>query len=142
MQILNVAWEKVKTETICNCFAKAGISDKKCADALLDADDPFKDLKNLLEKLAVHNSEFFPEGTTANDVVSMDDFVNTTEPIMSNEEIISGVLGEESFEAKEDEDSGVDFLIEPNYPQSGIVRQTLEVVSSYMIFNDKRVVCS
>ena len=118
----------VKTETICNCFAKAGISEEKCANALLDADDPFKVLWDQLEKLAVHTSEFFPEGTTAKDVVSMDDFVNTTKPIMNDEEILSDILVGENFEVKEDEDSDVDFLIKPICPQKGIVCQFLEVL--------------
>ena len=52
----------------------------------------------------------------------MDDFVNTTEPIINDEEIISSVLEEENFETVEDEESDVDFLIEPTCPQSGIVR--------------------
>ena len=71
MQMLDVACGKMKTKTVCKYFAKAGISEKKCADALLDANDPFEDLNDQLEKLAVHTSEFFPEGTTAKDVVSM-----------------------------------------------------------------------
>ena len=126
----------MKTETICNCFAKDGILEKKCTDALLVAADPLKDLNDQLEKLVVHTSEFFPEGTTAKDVVSMDDFVNITEPIINGEEIISDLLKEEKFEAEEDEDSDVDFLIEPTCPQSGIVRQALEVLRSYMIFSN------
>ena len=68
----------------------------------------------------------------------MDDFVNTTEPILNDEEIISDVLGEENFEAEKDEDSDVDFLIKPTFPQSGIVRQVLEALRSYMIFSDNR----
>ncbi|XP_004209703.2 tigger transposable element-derived protein 4-like [Hydra vulgaris] len=56
MQMLDVAWGKVKTETICNCFALAGISEKMCFDASVDVDDPFEDLKDQLEKLAVHSS--------------------------------------------------------------------------------------
>ena len=51
----------------------------------------------------------------------MDDFVNTTEPIMKDEKIISDVLWEENFEAKEDKDSDVDLLIEKTWPQSGVV---------------------
>ena len=139
MPMLDVAWGKVKAETIGNCFAKAGISEKKQADALLDADDPFKDLQDQLDKLAVHTSEFFPEGTTAKDVVSMDDFVNTTEPIMNDEEIISNVLDEENLEAEEDKDGDVDILIEPTCPQSGDVRQALEVLRRYMVFSDNGV---
>ena len=45
--------KELKTETICSCFAKARIAEKKCADALLDVDNPFKDLKDQLEMLAV-----------------------------------------------------------------------------------------
>ena len=55
---------------------------------------------------------------------------------MNDEEIISDVLGEENFEAEEDEDSDVDFLIEPTCPQSGVVHHALEVLKSYMIFSD------
>ena len=66
----------------------------------------------------------------------MDEFVNTTELIMNDEEIIPDVIGEENFEAEEDEDSEVDFLIKRTCPQSGIVRQALEILESYMIFSD------
>ena len=107
----------MKTVTVCNCFAKAGISEKKCANAFLNADDPFKDLKDQLEKVAFLTSEFFPEGTKAKDVVSMNDFVNTAELIMNDEEVISDVLWEENFDAKEDNDSDVNFLIQPTWPQ-------------------------
>ena len=116
---LMLLWGKVKTETIFSCFAKAGISEKKCADALLDADDPFMDLMDQLEKLAVHTSDFLPEGTRANDELPMEDFFKTTEPIINDEEIISDVLGGENFEAEEDEGSDVDFLIEPTCSQQG-----------------------
>ena len=111
--MLDVVLWKLKTKTIFNCFTKARLSEKKCADNLLDVDDLFKDLKDQLERLAVYTSEFFPEGTIAKDVMSMDDFVNTTMSIMNDEEIISDMLGEENFEAEEDKDSDVDFLIEP-----------------------------
>ena len=47
----------------------------------------------------------------------MDDFVNTTEPTINDEEIISYVLGEENFEAQEDEDKGANFFIESTCPQ-------------------------
>ena len=83
MQMLDVAWEKVTTKTIVNCFEKAGISKEKKSEALLDADNPFKDLQEQLDKFAVYNPNFFPEGTTANDIVSVDDSVTITEPLMT-----------------------------------------------------------
>ena len=38
--------------------------------------DPFKDLQEQLDTLAVHAPDFFPEGTTVSDVVSADDHHN------------------------------------------------------------------
>ena len=55
MQILDVAWGKVTTKTVVNCFEKAGILKEKQSEALLDANDPFKDLQEQLDKLAVYN---------------------------------------------------------------------------------------
>lgn len=72
------------------------------SDSLLDAEDPIKNLQSQLDKLAVLTSEFFLERITAKDVVSMADFFNTTESIMNDKEIISGVLDEENLEAEED----------------------------------------
>ena len=51
MKMLDLAWQKVKTSTIINCFAKAGISKGQQKSAQLDDDDPFKDLQNQIEKL-------------------------------------------------------------------------------------------
>ena len=51
--MLDVAWGKVTTKTVVNCFEKTGISKEKQSEALLDADDPFKDLYEKLDKLAV-----------------------------------------------------------------------------------------
>ena len=69
MQMLDVAWGKVTTKTVFNCFEKAGISKEKQSEALLDADNPFKDLQEQFDKLSVYNPKLFPEGTTANDIV-------------------------------------------------------------------------
>ena len=59
----------MKTSTIVNCFAKAGISKDQQKSAQSDDDDPLRDLQNQIEKLA----EFYPPGTTAEDVVVADD---------------------------------------------------------------------
>ena len=59
--------------------------------------------------------------------------INTTQLLKNDKEIIPDVFGEENFENEEVEDSDVDHLIEPTCPQSGIVRQILKVLRSYMI---------
>ena len=95
MQMLDVAWGKITSKTVVNCFEKAGISKEKQSEALLDADNLFKDLQEKLDKLAVYNPKFFPEGTTANDIVSVNDSLTSTEPIMTDDAILCDVLDEE-----------------------------------------------
>ena len=115
IQILDVAWVKVTTKTIANCFEKAGISKEKQSETLLDADDPFKDLQEQLNKLAVYNPKFFPEGTTANDTVSVD----------GEDAILCDVLDEECSETEDDTN---DVSNESICPQSSDVCQALDVL--------------
>ena len=94
MQMLDVAWGKVTTKTVVNCFEKARILKEKQSEILLDADDPFKDLQKQPDKLAIYNPKFFVEGTIANDIVSADDSLASTEPLMTDDAILSDVLDE------------------------------------------------
>ena len=89
---LTLLGERLQSKTVVNCFEKAGISKQKQSEALLDADNSFKDLQEQLNKLAVYNPKFFPEGTTANDIVSVDDSLTSTEPLMTDDAILCDVL--------------------------------------------------
>ena len=133
MQMLDLAWGKVTTKTVVNCFEKAGISKEKQSEALLDADDPFKDLQEQLDKLVVYNPEFFPEGTTANDIVSADDSLTIAEPLMTDDTILCDVLDEEGSETEDDTDGVSNEQI---CPQSSDVRQALDVLRECMLFGD------
>ena len=99
---------------------------------MLDADDHFKDLQEQLDKLAVYNPKFFPEGTTGN-IVSVDDSLTSTEPLMTDDAILCDVLDEEGSETEDDTD-GVSN--EPICPQSSDGRQALDVLREYMLFSD------
>ena len=57
-----------------------------------------------MDKLTVYNSKFFPEGTTANDIVSVDDSLTSTEPLMTDDGILCDVLDEEDSETEDDTD--------------------------------------
>ena len=133
MQMFDLAWGKVTTKTVVNCFEKAGISKEKQSEALLDADDPFKDLQEQLDKLVVYNPEFFPEGTTANDIVSVDDSLTIAEPLMTDDTILCDVLDEEGSETEDDTDGVSNEQI---CPQSSDVRQALDVLRECMLFGD------
>ena len=92
---------------------------------MLDADYPFKYLQQHLDKLAVYNPKFFSEGTTANDIVSLDDSLTSIEPLMTDDAILCDVLDEEGSETEEDTD---DVSNETICPQSSDVRQALDVL--------------
>ena len=57
-----------------------------------------------MDKLTVYNPKFFPEGTTANDIVSVDDSLTSTEPLMTDDGILCDVLDEEDSETEDDTD--------------------------------------
>ena len=135
IQMFDVAWGKVRTKSIVNCIGKAVISKEKQSKALLDVDDPFKDLQEQLNKLVVYNAKFFLEGTTANDIVSVDDSLTSTEPLMTDDAILCDVLDEEGSETEDDTD---DVSNEPICPQSSDVRQAVDVPRECMLFNDNR----
>ena len=48
---------------------------------------PLKVFMNNWISFAVHNPKFFPEGNTANDNVSVDDSLTSTEPLMTDDAI-------------------------------------------------------
>ena len=134
IRMLDVTWGKVTKETVVNCFAKAGISKEKRVESLSEAYDPFKDLQAQLDKLAVHAPEFFPEGTTAADVVSADDSFINTEPVMTDEEILFDMLDQDDHATEEGDDDTS--YIQPSCPKSDQIRRALEVLREYMLFSE------
>ena len=63
------------------------VSKEKQSEALLDAGDLLKISRNnwiSLPHITYYNPKFFPEGATANDIVSVDDSVTSTEPLMTS----------------------------------------------------------
>ena len=73
-KILVPSWEIVSAQTTVNCFRKAGITPEAQNAAITDADDPFSDLKESLQKLYDIDPDMVPEVvtqfmlTTINDV--------------------------------------------------------------------------
>ena len=132
--MLEVAWGKVTKKTIVNCFAKAGISKEKQVEPLSEADGPFRDLQEQLDKPAVHAPEFFPEGTTAADIASADDSVINTEPVMTDDEILFDMLDQDD-QATEEDNSDTSY-IQPSCPKSDEICQAVEVLREYMLFSE------
>ncbi|EDO41043.1 predicted protein [Nematostella vectensis] len=74
MTILTGAWKKVTTETIENCFKKAGI----CEEAQMNAVHDIKALTEEIESLRQNFPETVTEDVTSEDVVSTDDRLVTS----------------------------------------------------------------
>ena len=104
-----------------------------CKCLTLFGDNPFKDLQEQLDEITVCNTKFIPEGTTTNDIVSLDDSPTSTVPLMTDDAILCDVLDEEGSETEDDTD---DVSNEPICPQSSAVRQALDVFQEYMLFSD------
>ena len=89
-----------------------------------------------MDKLAIYTPKYFPEGTTANDSVSVDDSLTSTEPLMTDDAILCHILDEEGSES---EDDTGDVSNEPICPQSSDVHQALDVLPEYMLFSDMEI---
>ena len=131
MTMLDLAWQKVKTSTIVNWCAEAGLSKDQQASAQPHDDDPCKDLQNQIKKLG----DFYPPGTTVEDVISADQNVTSTEPLLSDEEVIEELMtaanGDDGDEADDDED----VLLDPVCPKVSDIREALQVLHDYMPFS-------
>ena len=131
MKMLDLAWQKVKISTVVNCFANAGISKDQQASAQSDDDDPFKDLENQIEKLG----DFYPPGTTVEGVISADQNVMSTEPLLSDEELIEEVMNAVNVNDGDEADDDEDVLLDPVCPKVSDIREALQVLHDYMPFS-------
>ena len=134
MQMIDVAWGKVTTQTVINCFEKSGISKEKQSEALLDADDPFKIFRNNWISLLYITPSSSQKEPPSNDIVAVVDSLTSTEPLMTDDEILYDVLDEEGSETEEDDTD--DVSNEPICTQSSDVRQALDILQEYMLFSD------
>ena len=88
-----------------------------------------------MDKLALDNLKFFPEGAPANNIVLVFDSFTSTEPLITDDTILCDVLDEEGSETKDDTDGVSNESI---CPQSSDVCQVLDVLQEYMLFSDNR----
>ena len=72
--------------------------------------------KNWISLLYI-TPKFFPEGTTTNDIVPLDDSFTSTEPLTTDDAILCDVLGEKGSETEDD----TDVSSEPICPRSNDV---------------------
>ena len=89
MQMLVSAWNAVLTETIVNCFRKAGISTANQEAAIADEDDPLKDLQNQIDALRNLQPDLVPEDVNAVSLTDIDFEVSAVQPPLTDSEILA-----------------------------------------------------
>ena len=91
MQMLVSAWNALTTETIVNCFRKAGISAEN-QDAAIAEDDHFKDLQDEIDALRTVQPDLIPEDINAASLVDVDAEVSAVQPPPTDAEILANFL--------------------------------------------------
>ena len=89
MQMLVSAWNAVFTETIANCFRKAGISTGNQETTIADEDDPFKDLQNETDALRNLKPDLVPEDVNAATLTDVDAEVFKVQPLLIDSELLA-----------------------------------------------------
>ena len=110
MKILAGSWEVVTKETIINCFRKARIITAVQQAAIVDSDDPFKDLQESLNDLRKADSSMVLGDVTASALLSLDGDVTATAPKISEGDIIEELR--DCQEQGEEEESNDEISIE------------------------------
>ena len=82
------AWNALTTETIVNCFHKAGISAENQDAAIAEEDDPFKELQDEMYALRTVQPDHIPEDINAASLVDVDAEVSAVQPPPTDADIL------------------------------------------------------
>ena len=80
------------TETIVNCFRKAGISVENQDAAIAEEDDPVKDLQDGIDALRTVQPDLIPEDINAASLVDVDAEFSGVQPPPPDAEILADFL--------------------------------------------------
>ena len=89
MQMLVSAWNAFTTETIVNCFRKAGISAENQDAAIAEEYDPFNDVQDEIDALRTVQPDHILEDINAASLVDVDAEVSAVQPPPTNAETLA-----------------------------------------------------
>ena len=143
VKILADSWEVVTKETIISCFRKAGITPTVQQTAIVDSDDPFKDLQESLNDLRKADLSMVPDDVTTTALVSFDDDVIATAPEISEGDIIEELRDrqEQGEEEENDDEISIEEIFDPvvEKPSRSAVEFALDDLKDAVMFSDEGV---
>ena len=135
MKILVSSWEAVSTQTIVNCFRKAGITPEAQNAAITDADDPFSDLKERLQQLHDINPDMVPEGVTPESLIDVDSEVITTATMITDDDVLRSVTTNQQEQSDEDDNDEEVEEAAPEQPLRFQVESVIDVIQNAALYS-------
>ena len=136
MKILVSSWETVSTQTIVNCFRKAGITSEAQNAAITDADDPFSDLKKSLQQLHDIDPDIVPESVTPESLIDVGNEVISMAPMITDDDILRSVTANQQDQSDEDDDNDEEVKdAAPERPLRFQVESAIDVIRNAALYS-------
>ena len=132
-QMLVSAWNAFTTETIVNCFRKVGIYVENQVAAIVEEDDPFKDLQDGIDALRNVHPDHILEDINAASLVHVDAEVSAVQPPPTDAEILADFLETDNISDDELVDDSVEDVT-MEYPGKNELLHALELSQKFSLF--------
>ena len=129
MKMLVLALDEVTEKIIQNCFKKAGFTE--ISDDSLSSDDPFSALKDTVCQLSRMDESF--KDISVEDIASFDDSLPLTQALMSDEDILTDIMGDDTEDGDENEEEEAPVLVKPTTSQ---LRGAIDTLMNYSMMID------
>ena len=137
MQMLVSAWDALSTQTIVNFFRKSGISTESQEAAIVEDDDPFRELQDEIDDLLSVQPDLIEEDFDTTTFADVDAEAIAVQPPPSNAEIVAELLEMEGVSGDDDDYSG-EVTDEPvKCPDKNELLQVIETLQRFSLFLDK-----
>ena len=119
MKILAHSWSEVLESTIINCFRKVGFKEGVSDED----DDPFCALKGSIDQFRQRDENLIPNDFTYKDILIVDDDIAVMGGVMTDEEIVQGLMEVAKEELQEEDEEVTDETI--TKPTTEEIRRTI-----------------
>ena len=132
--MLVAVWDAVKTKTVAHCSRKSKILSESQRATIVEEDDLFKELEEVIENICPIQLDFVSENMDAASFTDVDAEVLTVQPPSSEAENLVKLLGAE--DVNNDNDDAVETETGPvYYPERNELLEIIETVQKFSLFS-------